>query len=70
VSGYLAPATSRRVKLSVYRKVGGRYRRVRSERLAVRNTRFRRALRLTRPGLYRVVVSGDGISTRQYVRVV
>jgi N-acetylmuramoyl-L-alanine amidase len=69
VSGYLAPATSADVKLAVYRKVGGRYRRVRSRRLPVRDTRFRSFLRLTRPGLYRVVVSVDGALTRQYLRV-
>jgi N-acetylmuramoyl-L-alanine amidase len=69
VSGYVAPATSPRVTMLLERKVRGRYRRVRRRRLAVRNTRFRGSLRPSRPGLYRVTVSVDGASTRQYVRV-
>jgi hypothetical protein len=69
VSGYLAPATSARVDLLLERKVAGRYRRVRRRRLPVRDTRFQRFLRPSRPGLYRITVSVDGASTRQYVRV-
>ena len=69
VSGYVAPATSTHVDLLLERKVRGRYRRVRRRRLRVRNTRFARLLRPSRPGLYRVTLSVDGASTRQYLRV-
>jgi hypothetical protein len=69
VSGYVAPATSTHVDLLLERKVRGRYRRVRRRRLRVRDTRFARLLRPSRRGLYRITVSVDGVSTRQYVRV-
>jgi N-acetylmuramoyl-L-alanine amidase len=69
VSGYLAPATSARVDVLLERKVRGRYRRLRRWRLPVRNTRFRGGVRPSWPGLYRITVSVDGASTRQYVRV-
>ncbi len=69
VSGYVAPATSPRATMVLERKVAGRYRRVRRWRLPVRNTRFSGAVRPSRPGLYRVTMSVEGASTRQYVRV-
>ena len=47
----------------------GRYKRVRRRRLPVRDSRFLRFLRPSRRGLYRVTVSVDGASTRQYLRV-
>ena len=69
VSGSVAPPTSTRVDLLLERKVAGRYRRVRRRRLPIRNARYLRALRPSRPGLYRITASVDGASTRQYVRV-
>ena len=69
VRGIVAPATSARVDLVLERKVRGRYKRVRRRRVPVRNTRYLRSLRPSRPGLYRISVSVDGASTRQYVRV-
>jgi hypothetical protein len=69
VRGIVAPATSTRVELLLERKVRGRYRRVRRRRLPVRDARFLRRLRPSRPGLYRITVRVDGASTRQYVRV-
>ena len=47
----------------------GRYVRVRRRRLPVRGNRFLRRIRPGRRGLYRVTVSVDGASTRQYLRV-
>ena len=61
-----APAAA---SLLLERKVRGRYKRVRRRRLPVRNSRFLRVLRPSRPGLYRVTVSVDGASVRQYLRV-
>jgi hypothetical protein len=69
VSGSVAPPTSTRVDLLLERKVAGRYRRVRRRRLPIRNARYLRALRPSRPGLYRITASVDGASIRQYVRV-
>jgi hypothetical protein len=69
VSGGVAPATGSRVELLLERKIGGRYRRIRRRRLPVRDTRFSRTIRPSRRGLWRVTVSVDGASTRQYVRV-
>jgi hypothetical protein len=64
VRGIVAPTPSTPVELLLERKVRGRYRRVRRRRLPVRNSRYRRALRPSRPGLYRITVSVDGASTR------
>jgi hypothetical protein len=69
VSGVVAPPTSSRVDLLLERKVAGRYRRVRHRRVPIRDARYLRALRPSRPGLYRITASVDGASTRQYVRV-
>jgi uncharacterized protein with LGFP repeats len=69
VSGGVAPATGSRVELILERKIGARYRRIRRRRLPVRDTRFARTIRPSRRGLWRVTVSVDGASTRQYVRV-
>jgi uncharacterized protein with LGFP repeats len=69
VRGSVAPATSTRVDLLLERKVAGRYRRVRRRRVPIRSARYVRALRPSRPGLYRITASVDGASTRQYVRV-
>ena len=69
VSGVVAPPTSSRVDLLLERKVAGRYRRVRRRRVPIRDARYLRALRPSRPGLYRITASMDGASTRQYVRV-
>ena len=68
VSGVVSPAPAA-ASLLLERKVRGRYRRVRRRRLPVRNSRFLRVLRPSRPGLYRVTVSVDGASVRQYLRV-
>jgi hypothetical protein len=69
VSGIVAPATGSRVELLLERKVRGRYQRVRRRRLPVRDTRFGRTIRPSGRGLWRITVSVDGASTRQYVRV-
>jgi hypothetical protein len=69
VSGSVAPATGTRVDLLLERKIRGRYRRVRRRRLPLRDTRFLGSIRPSRRGLWRVTVSVDGASTRQYVRV-
>jgi N-acetylmuramoyl-L-alanine amidase len=69
VSGSVAPATGTRVDLLLERKIRGRYRRVRRRRLPLRDTRFLGSIRPSGSGLWRVTVSVDGASTRQYVRV-
>ncbi len=69
MSGSLAPATTTRVDVLLERKVAGRYRRVRRRRVPVRGGRYTRTLRPSAPGLYRITVSVEGASTRQYVRV-
>ena len=71
VSGVVAPATTPRVDVLLERKVRGRYRRVRRRRLPVRDGALpaHPAARRAR-GLYRVTVSVDGASTRQYLRVI
>ena len=69
VRGSIAPATSTRVDVLLERKVRGRYRRVRRRRVPIRNARYLKSLRISRPGLWRVTVSVDGASSRQYVRV-
>ena len=68
VSGVVSPAPGA-AQLTLDRKVRGRYKRVRRRRLPVRDSRFLRFLRPSRRGLYRVTVSVDGASTRQYLRV-
>ena len=68
VSGVVVPAPAA-ARLTLERKVGGRYVRVRRRRLPVRGNRFLRRIRPGRRGLYRVTVSVDGASTRQYLRV-
>jgi N-acetylmuramoyl-L-alanine amidase len=70
VRGSVTPATSTRVDVLLERKVAGRYRRVRRRRVPVRDARYARTLRPSAPGLYRITVSVDGASTRQYVRVI
>ncbi len=68
VSGVVVPAPAA-ARLTLERKVGRRYVRVRRRRLPVRGNRFLRRIRPGRRGLYRVTVSVDGASTRQYLRV-
>ena len=68
VSGVVTPSAGA-AQLTLERKVGRRYRRVRRRRLPVRGNRFLRRLRPTRRGLYRVTVSVPGASQRQYLRV-
>jgi hypothetical protein len=51
------------------RKVRGRYKRRWRRKVAVTGTRYRRSLRPTRPGLYRLTVSSGSVSTRTYFRV-
>jgi hypothetical protein len=69
VSGTVAPAGETQVKVNLHRKVRGRYRLVRSRRVALSEGRYRRSFRPTRPGLYRVTVRLRGTRVRQYVRV-
>ena len=51
------------------RKVGGRYRRIRSRTLPVADGRFKATLRPTRASLFRVTVKTPGARQRIYVRV-
>jgi hypothetical protein len=69
VSGVVWPQPASPATLLLERKVGRRYKRVRRRRLRVRDTRYLRFLRPSARGLYRVTVSVDGTSTRQYFRV-
>ena len=69
VSGVLTPASDTRLDLLLERRSGRRYKRVRRRRVAVRRGRYLRFLRPARRGLYRVTVSVDGVSVRQYLRV-
>jgi hypothetical protein len=69
IRGSVAPATSTRVDVLLERKVRGRYRRLRRRRAPITNARYTRTLRPSAPGLYRITVSVDGATTRQYVRV-
>jgi hypothetical protein len=70
VSGVVWPQPASAAQLLLERKVGGRYKRVRRRRLPVRNTRYLRYLRPRARGLYRVTVSIDGATKRQYFRIV
>ena len=47
----------------------GERRKVLERRVPIRNQRYLRTLRPSRPGLYRITANVDGASTRQYVRV-
>jgi hypothetical protein len=70
VSGVVWPQPASAAELLLERKVGSRYKRVRRRRLPVRKTRYLRFLRPSARGLYRVTVSVDGTSARQYFRVI
>jgi hypothetical protein len=70
VSGVVWPQPASAAQLLLERKVGGRYKRVRRRRLPVRNTRYLRYLRPRARGLYRVTVTIDGATKRQYFRIV
>jgi hypothetical protein len=70
VSGVVTPSTASHVVVLLERKVGARYGRVRSRRAVLSAGRYLRFFRPTRAGLYRVTVRVDGVSARQYVRVV
>ena len=69
VSGVLAPASDTRLQLLLERRSRRGYKRVRRRRIPVRKGRYLRFLRPSRRGLYRVTVSVEGASARQYVRV-
>jgi len=69
VSGVVTPSNESDVVVLLQRKVRGRYRRVRRRRAVLRDGRFLRYFRPTRPGLYRVTVRVAGASARRHVRV-
>ena len=62
VSGVVTPAADGQVVVLLERKVRGRYRRVRSRRVALNNGRYLRFFKPTRRGLYRVTVRVPGAS--------
>ena len=68
-SGSVAPQPTGAVTLQLDRKARGGYKRRWRRTLAVTDTRFRRSLRPTRPGLYRLTVTSAGVSTRTFFRV-
>jgi hypothetical protein len=65
VQGTIRPAKAR-LMVIVERRDGGTLRRVAADRIRARSGRFRKAFRLTRPGLYRfrVVFAGDSANPR------
>jgi hypothetical protein len=69
VSGVAWPTTAREVVLLLERKRRGRYLRVRRRRVPLSGTRYLQVLRPPRRGLYRVTVSVDGVTAREYLRV-
>jgi hypothetical protein len=69
-SGVAWPTTARAVVLLLERKRRGRYVRVRRRRVPLAATRYRQFMRPPRRGLYRVTVSVDGVTAREYLRVV
>jgi hypothetical protein len=69
VSGTVAPAPGR-VTLTLERRVGRRWVRVRRQSVAVAGGRYASTVRLTRRGLYRVVVSASGASRSRQLRAV
>ena len=68
-SGSITPQPAGAATIQLDRKVRGRYKRRWRKRLKVTGTRYRRSLRPTRPGLYRLTVSSGGEHTRTYFRV-
>ncbi len=68
IRGIVDPAPDT-VTLKWERKVGSRYRRIRSRTLPVADGRFKASLRPTRASLFRVTVKTPGARQRIYVRV-
>jgi hypothetical protein len=69
VSGTVSPAPGR-VTLTLERRVGRRWVRVRRRSVGVAGGRYSSTVRLTRRGLYRVVVSASGATKTRQLRAV
>jgi hypothetical protein len=70
VSGTMLPAQSTLVVCTVERRVGRRWKRVQSKRIAVRGGKFSTRIRERRASLYRISISAPNATIRRQVRFV